>query len=60
MSIVAARAVGVLLVCLSPTEETIDKEPLLALGLAFSSDGNNVIHDTVQLPWVRGLKYKHF
>ena len=56
----AAKAVGVLLVCLSPTEETIGKEPLLALGLACSSVGNNVIHDAVQLPWVQGLKHKHF
>lgn len=60
MSIMAARAVGVLLVGLSPTEETIGKEPLLTLGLAFSSDGNNVIHDAVQLPGAQGLKHKHF
>lgn len=60
MFIMAARAVGVLLVGVSPTEETIGKEPLLTLGLAFSSDGNNVIHGAVQLSWVQGLKHKHF
>lgn len=60
MSIMAARAVGVLLVGLSPTEETIGKEPLLTLDLAFNSDGNNVIHDAVQLPCAQGLKHKHF
>lgn len=48
MFIITARAVGVFLICLSPTEEVIDKEPLLALGLAFRRDGNNIIHDSVQ------------
>lgn len=60
MSIMAARAVGVLLVGVPPTGKTIGKEPLLTLGLAYSSDGNIVIHGAVQLPWVQGLKHKHF